>query len=282
MRPLLVAVEVRRHASWVLARPRVRARQVVRWAGAPVPLIAMAVALLMGTHTATAGESAARATRDMTSVWCTYDGAIEKGDVASFRKSTLSGCKTLYLNSPGGDVDTAMEIGRLARSRSMTVVVRSDSTCASACVLIYAGGVTRLPYSPIQIHRPYGQASTSSFESTQRKFHVLGLRVRAYLREMNVSEGLYERMMEIEPERTRKLTMDEMDALGLGGVDPIYQEFVDATRAARLGMTRAAMTQQKREVTALCGNIEAAVHESRAEEMLSCWRRHFPGFFFKH
>jgi ATP-dependent protease ClpP protease subunit len=50
----------------------------------------------------------------------------------------------IKLDSPGGSVAAAMEIGRLMRKYRMAAAVMPNSICVSACVLIYAGAVARL------------------------------------------------------------------------------------------------------------------------------------------
>jgi hypothetical protein len=61
----------------------------------------------------------------------------------------------IYLNSPGGDIDAGMALGKLFRSGSMTThlgsprrtartpVVPKASNCADACAFAYAGGLYR-------------------------------------------------------------------------------------------------------------------------------------------
>ncbi|HRF90318.1 MAG TPA: hypothetical protein PLF65_05925, partial [Desulfobacter postgatei] len=51
--------------------------------------------------------------------------------------------RTLLLNSEGGDVATAMAIGRRVRQAQIVTGVHERSICASACILILAGGVSR-------------------------------------------------------------------------------------------------------------------------------------------
>lgn len=50
----------------------------------------------------------------------------------------------LSLNSPGGDVYESMKIGRLLINKKVRTSVNSGNVCASACVLVFAGGVYKL------------------------------------------------------------------------------------------------------------------------------------------
>ena len=70
---------------------------------------------------------------------------------------------TVAFSSPGGDVDQAIIIGEIIRSRGLKAAVATfdaegrmrPSYCASACVLAYAGGTVRIgvPGSALGVHR---------------------------------------------------------------------------------------------------------------------------------
>ncbi len=71
---------------------------------------------------------------------CGLDGTLVSSDVSFLRENVRQGCDTLYLSSPGGSLETALTLGRIIRNAEMTVVVRGDGKCASACIFLYAGG----------------------------------------------------------------------------------------------------------------------------------------------
>ena len=52
---------------------------------------------------------------------------------------------TVYLNSPGGDVGAAIEIGEEVRKLSVLTATDDHGECLGACVLILAAGVRRSP-----------------------------------------------------------------------------------------------------------------------------------------
>jgi hypothetical protein len=74
-------------------------------------------------------------------------GRIDLGDEAHFL-SALSrlrrgGTIEVHLSSPGGSVLAAMKIADIVRRAGLTTQVPYRATCASACVLVFAAGVTR-------------------------------------------------------------------------------------------------------------------------------------------
>jgi hypothetical protein len=78
----------------------------------------------------------------------TLSGFFERGDEVRFgaflghpRPAPL---RVLYLNSPGGNLQAGLEIGRQVRRAGLTTAVQADRhVCDSACTLAFAGGVRR-------------------------------------------------------------------------------------------------------------------------------------------
>ncbi len=73
-------------------------------------------------------------------------GVIYAGDDLAFRDAVAQApTRAVRLNSPGGFVTTAGEIGRIIREKNLTTVVdASRAECVSACTLLFASGTTRL------------------------------------------------------------------------------------------------------------------------------------------
>jgi len=72
-------------------------------------------------------------------------GGIKPGDHIEFREFiAAANPRFIELNSGGGDITAAGEIGRTIRKKNLpTVVDASRSTCGSACTIIFASGATR-------------------------------------------------------------------------------------------------------------------------------------------
>ncbi len=119
----------------------------------------------------------------------------------------------VHLDSPGGSVQAAFDIGRLLRSASAAVDIGPDKQCVSACVLILAGATGRLINGRVGIHRPYFQTPNGAvgFNDVQKAYSNMTERIRAYLREMNVSDRLADDMMIVPPERV----LNEAKKLGI-------------------------------------------------------------------
>jgi len=72
-------------------------------------------------------------------------GDIEPGDEEAFRQLTIQyPDATVALDSDGGALVPALEIGRLVRLRNYTTVVLDDGRCVSSCALIWIAGSRRV------------------------------------------------------------------------------------------------------------------------------------------
>ena len=78
-------------------------------------------------------------------------------------EAQLAAGDVILMSSPGGDLNQAAIMGEIIRSRGLVTAVGTadasgnvkSSYCASACVLVFAGGKTRfgVPGSGLGVHR---------------------------------------------------------------------------------------------------------------------------------
>ena len=206
---------------------------------------------------------------------CYLRGAIDSNDISQLQK-ILTSCNTLMIDSPGGNIDAAMRIGRMIRQREIGVTVPERGECASACVFIYAAGVVRVNYGPIRIHRPFlADSNDLSLAKTQAKFAALERDAKRYLKEMNVRDSLYDAMMVIAPENSYALDVQEMEQYGMGRSDPVWSETLDNSTAKRLGMSKREFLSIKSRVGMKCGPYSPLMTKSAYE----CWRQEIPRMF---
>jgi hypothetical protein len=182
--------------------------------------------------------------------FCTIklSGFISRADAARFRdliETLRPGFEVLEvdLDSPGGDVVAALDIGQVVRREWLWTTVDDEDAnikCASACVYIFAAGVKRIasPKSRLIIHRPYfdpqlfGQLAASE---ARKKYDDLSRQVQAYLFEMGMSENLFAQMMRVPSNGSRRLQYQEMQDMNLVGEDPGYMEWLRARNVVKYG-----------------------------------------------
>jgi len=107
----------------------------------------------------------------------------------------------IFLTSPGGDLNQALIMGEIIRSKGLvTAVAKRDSSgtmrasyCASACVLVFAGGEVRIgfPGSKLGVHRFTTVGGNGDPISLAQR--TAGL-VLGYLTRMGISPSIAEAM----------------------------------------------------------------------------------------
>jgi hypothetical protein len=106
----------------------------------------------------------------------------------------------------------------------------------------------------VGIHRPYlevpgGQVSPDKVREVLLKTLQ---DMRAYFREMNVSEQLADAMMRINPEQMHLLSVAETNGYGLTAEDPITQEVSDLEEAQHYRVSRQEYARRKNLVHRRC------------------------------
>jgi hypothetical protein len=184
------------------------------------------------------------------------NGEIVKGDYEKVESLIGLGAAHFSLASPGGDVDEALKIGRLFRKylietsapyrypddsprpsgclgeniccfRGKKIYYGQNCTCASACALIWFGGVDR--GGTVGLHRPYindpifrglppADASTAYRQMLDN--------VVAYLNEMEVPRSIIESMVATSSGDIRWIDADLTEGLDR---PPSIAEWVDAS-----------------------------------------------------
>lgn len=201
-----------------------------------------------------------KATRGSCSGAIYLDGELAEGDAErleweivqlhrkfhtdQFPKACYRATLRLHLNSPGGSVEEAISMGRVARKFELVTYAHR---CASSCVFVFAGGVQRFVLGSVEVHHPFFQTLNPELTSNQigslRK--ILMARVSRYIEDMNVSALLVEAMLSTPPEKVRVLSKKELHDLRLVGVDPDFDERETAREAYIYGVNSAALRRGK-------------------------------------
>jgi ATP-dependent protease ClpP protease subunit len=165
---------------------------------------------------------------------------------------------TVTLNSSGGSVAIAMQIGQYIRQRGYFTGVFQGQQCASACVLILAAGVRRFATSGrIGIHRPRfneEQFASLSLDEANARYNEMSTTVGSYLQKMGLPEKLFETMMSISSEKIRYLRPSETHDLGLDGEDAAWSEWRRAKDIQRFGREDYEVQRKYMAVLLQCSN----------------------------
>lgn len=192
-------------------------------------------------------------------------------------------CKTviLSLNSDGGDVDAAIKAGTFVRQKKISTVVPKGETCASACSLLFLGGVERYG-DKIGLHRPYSTKYSVSEREAQQTYDSINKTILLYLRSMNIPESLLNAMNSIPPDSIRWMTTRELDEMQICGIDPAYADQKDSLKAQQLKISKQeyyARKQKGSNMMSLCvKKVDNFEEFSRCLDDVEIWKRKWLGY----
>ena len=188
--------------------------------------------------------------------WLSAEGRIVPGSAKAFADAiaNLKGRRLpILIHSPGGSVADAGAMGELIRAKGLAVAVArtlitncpeaspkcpdgpgaaitGGATCASACVLVLAGGVERLagPSALIGVHQTTTLVSETEglahLKSTRKIYEQRGVdaAVEAYLAAMGVGDPVMTLMRKTPAASIRWLSLAELKASHLAtlALDP--------------------------------------------------------------
>jgi hypothetical protein len=204
-------------------------------------------------------------------------GDISRADVESAEvllglvrsgKQKISG-NTLWLASNGGDIDSAMDLGRLLRKSGIFTYVAKNDQCFSACVFAFMGGERRGVAGRLGIHRPYFLYTQDS-PDRQARFRNLQRVVKGYVEEMDFPDSLYEAIMLVPPQSMQIVAPAELKRFYLEGISPSSEDIADAASARRLNLPMVEYLQLKAKAPTcafpigVLGRCESAAYEDTA------------------
>lgn len=153
----------------------------------------------------------------------TLTGQIAPGDGARIsrelttRASAGHEVAVIRLDSTGGSVFDALEIGEMIRASGYATELAAGAVCLSACPYVFAGGIERAvaPTAKLGVHQHYFGKSAilpafMAVEDVQRG----QARVMAYLARMGISLGVMEHAMRTPPAQIYLLSRAELAEYG--------------------------------------------------------------------
>lgn len=193
------------------------------------------------------------------SIW--FDGEINVGDlerwvIPAFKNA--KGKKYIFLNSPGGDVEEAMKIGRYFKKNEFSVSVAYGDSCYSSCVFLLAGGVDRHAVGKVGVHRPYFGSLDKSLSTSQIKEfrEKINLNLKSYLTEMDINPSLVEVMNSYPPENMKILNNEELRTYRLNIQDANFEEKEVAKKAFAYNMTSSEWRVKSENAHAQCRGVK--------------------------
>jgi hypothetical protein len=149
----------------------------------------------------------------------------------------------VILDSPGGNVPVALEMGRSLRESSAWTIVDRGGSCSSSCVFLIAGGVRRSVFSNgrIGLHRPRFDyqpfASLSKDQAREAYSSLVGACVN-FMKEMGISDQVFSDMLRVPSQEIKFVSRSYAEKYGLVGDDPAWEEWRRARDVQEHGEAR--------------------------------------------
>ena len=89
---------------------------------------------------------------------------------------------SVVLNSPGGNLYSAMKIGTAIRGNHLSTLVLPHDSCASACALILQGGVCKMASGAVGIHRTQFEEEAIPLDEVKLKVYKNRRSIEHYLK----------------------------------------------------------------------------------------------------
>ncbi|MEI7516176.1 MAG: hypothetical protein WCK81_12375 [Betaproteobacteria bacterium] len=163
-------------------------------------------------------------------------GEIKTGDEDKFRALAMGSRKaTVLLDSKGGRLGPALEIGKMIRLRGFATAVQ-DATCQSACSLIWLAGEPRYMnnFTSIGFHTAFRTGKNGELTSTPTHGAIIG----AYLTRLGFSDKVVLFVVSASAHEMHWLQKSTADRLGIAvnvrsslGPDTAMSDFEQALRA---------------------------------------------------
>ena len=175
---------------------------------------------------------------------------VNRGDLNKGDQTTYA---TVLLDSSGGDVASALEIGRMVRTARAHTEVRGK--CVSACIFILAAGVFKNANTDtVGIHRPTFAAldKNLAYAEVRKRLKKLDEGMLAFLVEMDIPSSLLDAMKAIPPERVQWLKQSDLERYRLVGQDAASQELFEAGMAAHYKISKQEFQKRYAATNKLC------------------------------
>lgn len=160
--------------------------------------------------------------------------------------------RMVFLGSPGGDVQSAMAMGKELRRVGFDAYVPADMQCMSSCIYLLAAGKNKTVMGSVGIHRPYFTATVNVAEQYKRLIDES----RAYFARLNIPERLADDMFSTPPSDMNILSASELRSYRLDQPDIVDDEVRQLEMARELGVERSTMVQFNADINATCARFK--------------------------
>lgn len=146
----------------------------------------------------------------------------------------------VQLDSSGGDLQVALKMGALIRQAKLNTFVDPVASCKSACVLVLMGGIERMPYGQINIHRPALVNINQTMIETKIEESIVTSQnlIANYTRDMGLSQNLADAINTTPNWASRSPEPIEMRRWGLEGMTQASEVALSLVAGSKFKMSK--------------------------------------------
>lgn len=130
---------------------------------------------------------------------------------------------SVVLNSRGGNGSAAQAMGKMIRERKLNTFLGAGSVCDSACIYVLSGGVVRMAFGTVSVHRT-SYEETYPVEKLEEALKSADDKTRKHIYDMGLSYQLTDAILMTPNSSIRKLEEAEKLHWGVHGTERMYEE----------------------------------------------------------
>lgn len=185
--------------------------------------------MLLGANSAAAGLRflAERTDTGISYIFVSGDFAFDDDLTAFETLARSNAARAVTFESPGGNIQKAMQLGRLIRRLGLSTIQPRAIECASACSLAFLGGTMRYAEpGAIGVHKSsFNRDLSVSTEDAVSVVQQVTAEIITYMVEMGVEPALLQLALQYDSDDIRYLSKSEMErykvvSLGTEGTQP--------------------------------------------------------------
>jgi hypothetical protein len=129
----------------------------------------------------------------------------------------------IQLNTRGGNKFSALAMGKLIRERKLNTYVAKDSRCGSACIFVASGGLVRMIYGTVTVHRP-STGEGIKLVNVEKFMREGDIEIAEHIKQMGLSMLVTDAILMTPHWAYRVLTEQELRRWGVSATDRMFEE----------------------------------------------------------
>jgi hypothetical protein len=142
----------------------------------------------------------------------------------------------IQIDTRGGNVSSAREIGKLIRKKKLNTYLSPTAQCRSACIYILSGGIIRMAYGEVWVHRTT-YSENFPIEKIDSAIKKVDKDTKEHIETMGLSLLVADAIVTTPYWASRQITYQEKRRWGIHGTERIAEELWFRTTAKSLNMT---------------------------------------------